>query len=99
MVIRRLRRRCVPPLLALTFFALFLTSPELLHAHGADSVGLYNAQCPLAEIAARRGQASLPSTSPDMATWWAVGPAPLAVVLQLFTSFARYTDSRAPPLA
>lgn len=95
----RLPRRFVLALLVVVVFAPLFTSPELLHAHRAGTVGLYNAECPLAEIAARYGVASLPSAPPIVAPWWTVGPAPAAAVAQILAPFARCTNSRAPPLA
>lgn len=100
MTTRRCLRRSILPILALILFGLFLTSPDVLHAHGAGGLlGLYNAECPLAEVAARHGVASLPSVPAIVATWWTVGPAPAAVVALVPSPFARHTDSRAPPLA
>ncbi len=99
MITRSFHSRCVLPLLALVILGLLFTSPDLLHAHRAGTVGLYNAECPLAEIAARYGVASLPSAPPIVAPWWTVGSAPAAAVAQIPALFARCTNSRAPPLA
>ena len=90
--------RTVPSILALILFALLLTSPELLHAHGANGLGLYNPDCPFADVAARHGEASLPSVATIVATWWTVGLATVPAVDHVPSSVTRYTDPRAPPL-
>jgi len=91
--------RAILPMLALILFGLFLTSPELLHEHRAGGLGLYSSECPLAEVAARHGEASLPSIPLVVATWWAVGTAPVAAILQVPSPLVRSADPRAPPLA
>ena len=92
-------RRTILPIFALILFALLLTSPELLHAHGANGLGLYNPDCPFADVAARHGEASLPSVATIVAMWWTVGLAAVPVVDHIPTSVTRYTDPRAPPLS
>ena len=89
--------RAILPMLALVLFALFLTSPELLHEHRSSGLGLYSAECPLAEISARHGEASLPSAPLIVATRWTVGPAAVAMDLQIASPFVRSADPRAPP--
>jgi hypothetical protein len=86
-------------MLALVLLALFLTSPELLHEHRSSGVGLYSAECPLADVAARHGEASLPSAPLIVATWWTVGATPVATATQAPSPFVRSADPRAPPLA
>jgi hypothetical protein len=81
----------------LILFGLFLTSPEVLHVH-AGGPGLYNTECPFAEVATRHGDSSLPSSAAIVATWWTVGPTPAASVDHARSRCARYTDPRAPPL-
>jgi hypothetical protein len=91
--------RAILPMLALVLFALFLTSPELLHDHRSSGLGLYSAECPLAEVAARLGEASLSSVPLVVATWWAVGAATVAVLAEAPSPLVRSADPRAPPLA
>jgi hypothetical protein len=91
--------RSILPVLALVFFAILLTSPELLHAHRSGEPGVYNTDCPLAEIAARHGDASLPSVPVVFATWWVVETAPTVAASPVTPLFISSTDPRAPPLA
>jgi hypothetical protein len=99
MTIRSSHRRLrALPLLVLLFVGLLLASPDLLHAHRASSPGLYSAECPLAENAARRGELSLPSAAFVVEVCWTVGPAPLAAAALVVAPYARHADSRAPPL-
>jgi len=93
------RTRSILLVLALVCFGLLLTGPELLHAHRSGELGLYNTECPLAEIAARHSDASLPSAPLVVATWWTIEMAPALPPAQASTLFARSADSRAPPLA
>jgi hypothetical protein len=86
------------PVLALVFFGLLLTSPELLHAHHSGESGLYNTECPLAEIAARHSDAPLPSAPPVVAPWSMVEMAPALAPGHVLALFARSADSRAPPI-
>jgi hypothetical protein len=85
-------------LLVLVALGLVWTSPDLLHAHRSTGPGLYNAECPFAEIAARDRQESPPASRPavPVAEIADVGativPAPLGARLQL------HSGSRAPPL-
>jgi hypothetical protein len=99
MTARGSRTRSILLVLALVSFGLLLTSTELLHAHRSGELGLYNTECPLAEIAARHSDASLPSASPVVAIWSMVEIAPLRAPGDVSTSFVRSADSRAPPLA
>ena len=92
-------RRTILPIFALILFALLLTSPELLHAHGANGLGLYNPDCPFADVAARHGEASLPSVATIVTTWSVVGRAEAPAIGHVPSSFACYSDPRAPPLA
>jgi hypothetical protein len=95
----RSRTRSVLPVPALVFFALLLMSPELLHAHRSGAVGLYNAECPLAEIAARHSDASLPSELPIVPIGPSVETVPTVGPDNAASSSVRFADPRAPPLA
>jgi len=92
------RTRSILLVLALVCFGLLLTGPELLHAHRSGELGLYNTECPLAEIASRHADASLPSAPAVVATWWTVQVAPTLAPRHVVTLFVRSADSRAPPL-
>jgi hypothetical protein len=92
-------RRTILPTFALILFALLLVSPGLLHAHGANGAGLYNPDCPFADVAARHSEASLPSVATIVATWWTVGRAATLTIGHIPSSTACCTDPRAPPLS
>lgn len=99
MIARGARARSVLPVLALVFFAILLASPVLLHAHRSGEPGVYNTECPLAEIAARHGDVPLPSLAVLVATWSEVEKAPTVVASHVLPLFVRSADSRGPPLA
>ena len=98
MITRGPRTRSILPVLALVFFAVLLTSPGLLHAHRSGEPGVYNTECPLAEIAARHGDVPLPSISALVATWSVVEMAPAIATSPVTPLFVSSADSRAPPL-
>ncbi len=98
MTARGSRTRSILLVLALVSFGLLLTGQELLHAHRSGELGLYNTECPLAEIAARHADASLPSAPAVLATGWTAQVAPALAPGHVFTLFVRSADSRAPPL-
>jgi hypothetical protein len=86
-------------LLALVSFALVLEGSQPVHSHEDGRFGLYNAECPLAELAAVHadGWLSVPTSI--------VRPAQADLPV-CFTSFSwvpsqtfSLADSRAPPLA
>jgi len=95
----RLRRAAHVLLLAALAFAFAVEGSQPTHSHEDGRLGLYNAECPLAELAAVHPAA------------WA--PEPLAIVSPEQTVLAvavsssgwapspslSLTDSRAPPLA
>ena len=97
MIPRGPRMRSILPVLALVFFAVLLTSPELLHAHRSGEPGVYNTECPLAEIAARHGDVPLPSLSAFVAIWSVVEMAPATAASPVTPLFVSSADSRAPP--
>ena len=96
---RRAAHIAVLLLLASVSIALVLVGTEPMHSHEDGHLGLYNTECPLAELAAvhLNGWASAPVTL--------ASPAPIAlpVVVTAFgwvpRSFLSLADSRAPPLA
>ena len=99
MIVGRSRARTILPVLALVSFAILLTSSELLHVHRSGEPGVYNTECPLAEIATRHGDVPLPSVPTFVATWWVMETAPGLAASHVLPLFVRSADSRAPPLA
>jgi hypothetical protein len=86
-------------LLVLITLALLSSSPEQFHRHDATGPGLYNADCPLAAIAARHGQASLPSSLPAVSTAWTASILAIVAPIDLGTQLPLHSESRAPPLS
>lgn len=86
-------------LLTLAALVFVVTSAAPKHIHETSTAGFYNAECPLAELGARQGLASLPSVPPSVwlglvrAEGLLVGPDHVSAVVVLSA------DSRAPPLA
>ena len=99
MAMRHSRRYLLLRVVVLILFGLLLTRSQLLHAHRSGEPGLYNTECPLAEIAARQVDASLPSVPSVVATGWTLEGAPAVAASPIYPLFARSADSRAPPLA
>lgn len=85
-------------LVVLITLALLSSSPEQFHGHDATP-GLYNADCPLAAIAARHGQASLPSSLPAVSTAWTASILAIVAPIDLGTQLPLHSESRAPPLS
>jgi hypothetical protein len=79
-------------LLALTALAF---TPS--HIHRAGTAGLYNAECPLAEFAARQGMSSLLSAPPSF--WSDFSPAGvlLFAASRISAPVALGAEPRAPP--
>jgi hypothetical protein len=84
--------------LVLLALALVLASPDGSHAHRSDTPGLYDAHCPLAELAARRGDASLPSTPPAVSVPYGLDAAPVISAARFAQVPVADAVSRAPPV-
>jgi len=95
----RHRSRALCLLFALSALLFVVTSAHPLHVHGADKPGLYNGECPLAEVAAPRGPAA--AAPAPVALWIGllVGTAPTAADPHVSAAPALASASRAPPLA
>ena len=86
-------------LLALITLTLLFASPEQVHGHSTTQPGLYNADCPFAAIAARDGQASLPSSPPAVSTACAARLIAIVAQTDLSTRVPLHSEFRAPPLS
>ncbi len=88
----------VGALLALLLTALVMEGTPVLHDHAADQPAIYNAECPLASLAAHTAGALLPSAgsvgSPLIAGPTASLPAASITPCPLLLS----ADPRAPPI-
>ena len=95
----RPRSRALGLLFVFAALLFVLTSAHPLHVHGADRPGLYNGECPLAEVAAPRGVAV---TAPGPAALWvgllAVDPSSKADT-RIKSAPAFRAALRAPPVA
>jgi hypothetical protein len=93
------RGRFVPLLLLISTFLFLVLTAQPLHLHQAGQPGFYDAECPLAELAAPGGETGL---APSPITIW-VGLTAGAVLLiptdDSSATPALASDSRAPPLA
>ena len=86
-------------LLALITLTLLFASPEQVHGHSTTQPGLYNADCPFAAIAARDGQASLPSSPLAVSTACAARLIAIVAQTDLSTRVPLHSEFRAPPLS
>jgi hypothetical protein len=84
-------------LLALTALAFVAASSTPSHIHRAGTAGLYNAECPLAEFAARQGMSLLLSAPPTF--WSEFSPAGvlLFAASRIWAPVALDAEPRAPP--
>jgi len=100
---RRLRSRLTgwPAylLLVLAGLAVLLGSFQPPHIHGASRAGLYNEECPLAELTGRHGQLSLPAAPPAVWIGLITRPIPAIEVPECPAAATSRTNPRAPPLA
>jgi len=86
-------------LLTLVSFALVLEGSQPVHSHEDGRLGLYNAECPLAELAAVHADGGL--SAPTAITRPAQAGLPAACRSFTWTPTPSFTlaDTRAPPLA
>jgi hypothetical protein len=85
-------------LVAFAALALPIQASEPIHVHHGEAAVLYNAECPLAALAAFHGLAPLPSAPVSVSFGLAVGAALLHAVTPVVAPPVRFIDSRAPPL-
>jgi hypothetical protein len=93
------RSRLLQLLLVVPTLLFLVATVQPLHLHKADQPGLYNVECPLAELAAPGGKVT---TSPPALQLWVgleAGAALLAPSDDAPAAPAVATDSRAPPLS
>ncbi len=96
-VVGRLRVAVCLVLVVLAAFSLIVEGSQPGHFHGGPTTGIFNAECPLAALAAFHGS-SLPSGTPTSA--WIVlvaGVVAIALSERDPASPTRLTDPRAPP--
>jgi hypothetical protein len=98
-LVPRRTARAICALLALSLVAFVVTTSTAGHSHAPITAGLYNAECPLAELNVRHGVVALPSAPPSV--WIGLVPAeiPLVPAANFSASVALSADPRAPPLA
>ena len=96
---RRSGQAAICALLAVALLVFGITNGARGHVHDPTTAGLYNTECPLAELGARQGVASLPSAPPSI--WIRLARAELLPVVTSSPSagVVLSTESRAPPLA
>jgi hypothetical protein len=86
-------------LVALLALALGIEGSQPIHSHEDGHFGIYNAECPLASLAAIHNDGPLPVVS---ASGW-VPPLALGIAVatpqRIDPSLVRFAHSRAPPLA
>jgi len=93
----RLRVSVCLVLVVLAAFSLIVEGSQPGHAHAGTTAGIYNAECPLAALAAFHGS-SLPS-GPLTSAWIVLVAGVIAIALgeRNPASPIRLTDPRAPP--
>jgi hypothetical protein len=69
------------------------------HGHDPATTGIYNADCPLYELAAHQQVPSLPSSAPSIQNSPDSTEASPPALVSFAAPTLRTTDSRAPPLA
>jgi hypothetical protein len=84
-------------LLVVVAVGLIWASPDLLHAHRSAGPGLYDAECPLAEIAAHGGQGLVLSSIPAVPAAGLANVVATVVPANFCARLSRPCDSRAPP--
>jgi hypothetical protein len=96
---RRLATRAISVLVALSTLVFVVGSAAPRHVHAPTTAGLYNAECPLAELGARQCLVSLPSAPPSIWTGLVPTGTLLVAAANFSASAVLSADSRAPPLA
>jgi hypothetical protein len=86
-------------LLALVSLALVVEAGQPTHSHEDGRPGLYNAQCPLAELSAVHVNGWVPVTATMASPTPIVLPVVVTAVGWRSTPSLSLADSRAPPLA
>jgi len=69
------------------------------HVHDPTTAGLYNTDCPLAELGARQAVASLPSVPPSIWIGLTRAESLPVVISDLSAGVVLSAESRAPPLS
>jgi hypothetical protein len=95
----RLATGAICVLLALVALAFVATSFTPTHTHASSTAGLYNAECPLAELAARHDPGSLPPAPPSCWSDFTPAGALLFAAGGISAPVVLAAESRAPPLA
>lgn len=93
------RHRAATVLLALLSFAVTLECSQLGHTHEEGRLGLYNAQCPLSQLAAVHTDGWAPEPLAIASPEQVAAPMATAVSGWVSSQFSSLTDSRAPPSA
>jgi hypothetical protein len=86
-------------LLALVSLALVLEASQPTHSHEDERPGLYNAECPLAEVSAVHLNGWVPAPATIASPALIVLPVVVIAVGWIPPSSLSLADSRAPPLA
>jgi len=93
--LRRIVARLFP--LALVALTVAVGDAQPLHSHGQGLGGLFNADCPLAELSELSSTPAVPESAPSPSAPLGAGAAPAAGHEQPLVTPASSTASRAPP--
>ena len=85
-------------LIALAALSVLLVSVQPLHVHGTGRAAFYNEECPLAELAARHGQFSLPSAAPAVGIGFVVHQISVIEIAEPPAAPVPRSQPRAPPI-
>jgi hypothetical protein len=96
---RRFVTGAICALLVLAILVLGVASGARGHVHDLTTAGLYDAECPLAELSARQAVAPLPSVPPSVSLRLARAELLPVVATNLSAGVVLSAESRAPPLA
>jgi hypothetical protein len=86
-------------LAALFSFAVTLEASQPGHAHGGGRLGLYNAECPLLQLAAVQNDGLLPAPLAIASPRQVAAPMVATSSGWVSSPFPALADSRAPPFA